>query len=329
MPKTLCKALRKDGQPCQGLGQEQFDGYCIAHGPADKVWEWRSRGGQASSTAARADKRIPDRLRGAIEKVTKGMDDLIAGEIEPAALSAITRAARALIDFHRVADAEMDLIRDEENAAAAAQVAGGIGDPDLLEKADAIAAWQNQRRIESLIVQGLVTMESPQEGTNALPAQPVLTDAGRRRFGLQRLTSYTQADFDDLKDRIFNSSFRADELRAVRGRLARMRNALEEAGRDLVHDPGPVRDPLTGQVLSEPPPGVNVGNLPDADIGENEDASKVLQDQLRQVFDLTRQLEEIYFDEIREEELFGPKEPTALPDVLAAFRALNGETRPP
>ena len=110
MPKTPCKALRKDGQPCQGLGQEKYGGYCIAHAPADKVWEWRSKGGQASSAAARADKHVPDRLRGAIEKLNKGMDDLAAGEIEPAALSALSRAARVLVNLYRLADTEMDLI---------------------------------------------------------------------------------------------------------------------------------------------------------------------------------------------------------------------------
>ena len=326
MPKILCKALRKDGQPCRGLGQEKYGGYCIAHAPADKVWEWRSRGGQASSTAARADKRIPERLRGAIEMLTKGMEDLIAGEIEPAALSALSRAARELVNLYRLADTEMDLIREEETAAAAAQVAGGVGDPDLLEKAAAVAAWQTQYRIESLIVQGLVTIETSQKGTDALP---VLTDAGRRRFGLQRLTSYTQEDFDELKERIFNSNYRSNELRAMRDHLAQMRDDLEEAGRDLLHDPGPVHDPLTGQVLSEPPAGVNVGSLPDADPGEDEDLSKILQNQIRQVIDLARELEEMYFDEIREEELFGPKKTTALPDLLAALRVLNSETRPP
>ena len=66
MSKIPCKSLRKDGQPCQGLGQPNLDGYCIAHASPEKVWEWRSRGGRASSAAARADKRIPERLRGAI-----------------------------------------------------------------------------------------------------------------------------------------------------------------------------------------------------------------------------------------------------------------------
>ena len=37
MSKTLCKSIRKDGSPCQGNGLKQFDGYCIAHAPADKT----------------------------------------------------------------------------------------------------------------------------------------------------------------------------------------------------------------------------------------------------------------------------------------------------
>ena len=62
MTSTPCNSLKRDGTPCRGNGLEQLDGYCIAHAPADKAWEWRSRGGKASSAAARADKRIPDRL---------------------------------------------------------------------------------------------------------------------------------------------------------------------------------------------------------------------------------------------------------------------------
>ena len=175
MPKTLCKSLRNDGQPCQGLGQPDLEGYCIAHAAPDKVWEWRSRGGKASSAAARADKRIPDRLRGAIEKVSQGMDDLLEGKIEPAALSAIARSARVLVDLYRLADEEMELIRGEEDAAAAAQVVGGFGAPDLLEKAGHIAAWQNQYRIDALIAQGLVTLQrggGPNKDEAPCPSSP-------------------------------------------------------------------------------------------------------------------------------------------------------------
>ncbi len=329
MPRTPCKGLRKDGNHCQGLGQSQFDGYCIAHAPADKTQEWRSRGGKASSSAARADKRIPDRLRRPIEMVTKGMEDLVEGKLKPAELSALCRAAKALADLHRLADAEMEQIREEESAAAAVQAAGGFGDPDLLDKAAAIAGWQRQYRIDSLFEQGLATLASPQTEDENLPAQPVLTDAGRRRFGYQRLTSYTQKDIDDLKEEINNSIFKAHELRAVRSLLAHMRSALEEAGRDLAHDPGPVRDPLTGQIFTEPPAGVKVGDLPAGDPGEAESVADILQDQLKQVIELTRQLEDLYLDEIREENLFGPKETPALPDLRAALHALADKDRPP
>ena len=123
MAKLPCKSLRKDGQPCQGHGHPDLDGYCIAHAAPEKVWEWRSRGGKASSTAARADKRIPERPRGAIEKVTQGMEDLLEEKIEPLALSAISRSARVLIDLYRLADEEMDQIRGEEDAVTVAQVA--------------------------------------------------------------------------------------------------------------------------------------------------------------------------------------------------------------
>ncbi len=85
MTSTPCKSLKNDGTPCRGNGLDQLDGYCIAHAPADKAWQWRSRGGKASSAAARADKRIPDRLRRAIEKLSTGMDQVLEGKLAPAA----------------------------------------------------------------------------------------------------------------------------------------------------------------------------------------------------------------------------------------------------
>ena len=92
MSSTPCKSLKKDGTPCRGNGLDQLDGYCIAHAPADKAWQWRSRGGKASSAAARADKRIPDRLRHAIDKLSTGMDRVLKGKLAPAATTAAAPA---------------------------------------------------------------------------------------------------------------------------------------------------------------------------------------------------------------------------------------------
>ena len=85
MTSTPCKSLKKDRTPCRGNGLELLDGYCIAHTPAGKAWQWRSRGGKASSAAARAHKRIPDRLRRAIEKLSTGIDQVLEGKLAPAA----------------------------------------------------------------------------------------------------------------------------------------------------------------------------------------------------------------------------------------------------
>ena len=189
MTSTPCKSLKKDGTPCRGNGLDQLDGYCIAHAPADKAWQWRSRGGKASSAAARADKRIPDRLRDAIDKVSTGMDQVLEGKLEPAALSAISRAAKVLIELYRLADHEMDLIRAEETAAAAAQVAGASGDPELLDAAAAVAAWQDQYRIDSLIDQGLVAPE-PVETQRRRPTTGPRPD--RRRQTALRLPATDQ-----------------------------------------------------------------------------------------------------------------------------------------
>ena len=174
MSKTLCISPKKDGTPCQSLGLPQYDGYCITHAPAAITREWRSRGGKASSAAARAEKRIPEHLRRPIEMVTQAMEDLVEGKIEPAALSALSRAARTLADLHRLADTEMELIHDEEIEAAAAQAAGGFGDPELLDKAAAIVAWQRRYTIESLVEQGLVTLgkRADRGRSRARPAGP-------------------------------------------------------------------------------------------------------------------------------------------------------------
>ncbi len=294
MPKTLCKALRKDGQPCQGLGQEKYGGYCIAHAPADKVWEWRSKGGQASSAAARADKRLPDRLRGPIEKLNKGMDDLAAGEIEPAALSALSRAARVLISLYRLADEEMELIRAEETAIAVAQVGGGFGDPDLLDQADAIAAWQNQYRIDSLILQGLVTLQRDETQDAQESIVPVLTSAGRQRFRCQRLSKFTQSDIDMLKDLAEDTELGGDQLPAVLIDLDKMRTALEELLTDYAPDAPPALDPLSGQPLSQLPDAVKPATVPVAGPEESEQAAKDMQELLRQANELTAETELIF-----------------------------------
>ena len=141
MAKILCKGIKRDGTPCQGQGLPSFDGYCIAHAPADKTREWRSRGGKNSSTAARADKRIT-RTTGELpsKRSNKAYLDVQEGKLDPAAYSAMCRGAKAMADLYRLADQEMELIRHEETEAAAMEVVGALGNPAILIAAAQISA---------------------------------------------------------------------------------------------------------------------------------------------------------------------------------------------
>ena len=253
MAKTPCKSVKKDGAPCQGNGLPRFDGYCIAHAPAGKTREWRTRGGKNSSTAVRSDKRIPERLRSAIEALDKGLLDVQEGNLDPAAYSAMCRGAKAMADLYRLADQEMELIRHEETEAAAMEVAGAHGDPAILTAAAKISAEHDRYRADALIEQGLALPETDLTHDSDPPGRLVLTDAGRRRFGLQQLTSFTQDDIDQIRALLERPEIDRHQCIAARNTLSEMRTSIDEAIADLARDPAPVRDALTGQTLSELP----------------------------------------------------------------------------
>lgn len=301
MPKTPCKGVKKDGTPCKGNGLPQFGGYCIAHAPAAKTREWRSRGGQNSSTAARADKRIPERLRRAFEALEQGLVDVREGNLAPTAYSAMSRGVMAMLALHRRSDKEMELIRNEETDAAAMEVVGDHGDPAILNAAAQIADWQNQIRIESLIAQGLATLEQSQDAGE--PAEPVLTDKGRRRFGYQRLTNYTQEDLDNLKYVRMERILSGRQISDLRDALAKMRAEMEEALADLARNPAPPLDPLTGQPFSQLPAGVKTGPLPAANPDSAEQAAKIIEDQLQQTKMIASEFKEDYEDELVDDTL--------------------------
>ena len=294
MPKTPCKARRIDGEPCQGHGLPEHDGYCIAHVSPDIAGEWRSRGGKASSNAARADKRIPERLRGTIDKLSQAMDDVIEGKLDPSTLSALARTARVLVQLYRLADEEMDLIRAEESATAAAQVAGVAGDPAILDAAAAITDWQKEYTLKSLIAQGLVTLEPDPAQETGEPPVHVLTAAGRQRFGYQRLAAYTQQDIDDLKELAADPDLEGNQLPAILLDLQKKRTTLEEFLTDFSPGAEPVLDPLTGQVLSQLPTAVKPATVPVAAPGEAERTAKEMQKLLRRAKAATRDIEKLY-----------------------------------
>ena len=296
MAKTQCKSVRKDGSPFQGQGLKQFDGYCIAHGPADKVRQWRSRGGKNSATAARLDKRIPKRLKDMMDMLEDGMTRVLDGTLSPAAYTAICRGAKVRIDLYRLADEEMELIRTEETQVAAAEIAGALGDLDILAAADAIVAQEDQYRLESLVHQGLATLEkslTPEE-----PPAVVLTYEGRHRFGYQDSSDSYQEEIDELKDAAQNFAYERSELSDLLQEVTETGEVLEESLANLSQQAAPPHDPLTGEPFAELPARVKPSPLVDRHVPSAELSPEVLQDQLRQVRELTREVEELKQDKL-------------------------------
>ena len=257
MAKTPCKGIKKDGTPCQGHGLPQYNGLCIAHGPTpDQTHQWRSLGGQNSSTAARLDKRTPERLKNAIDLINDAIVQVAQGEMDPARLNAMSRGAKALLDLHTFGDRDMETIRREETEQAAAQLLGIPGNLDLLETADHIAARQDRYRSQSLVDQGLAELVPSPDPDQ--PPQTVLTEEGRRRFGYRRPCQCTQAYIDDWNSLLDFDLFEITAYPDIDEELAGMEAGIEQALASADLQPSPPPDPLTGQPMTELPTGVKV-----------------------------------------------------------------------
>ena len=296
MSRTLCKSIKKNGSPCQGHGLEQFDGYCIAHAPADKTRQWRSRGGKNSATAARLDKRIPERLKDMMDMLDDGMKRLLDGTLSPAAYTAMCRGAKVRIDLYRLADEEMEAIRTEETQAAAAEIAGAHGDLDILAAADAIVAQQDQYRLESLADQGLATLErSPGQDE---PPRAVLTYKGRDRFGYHEPADSYQEAIDELNDAVQNFTYEHAELSELLQEVTETGEAIEYSLASLSQQAAPPHDPLTGQPYAELPARLKLNSVGERQVRRAELSPEVLQDQLRQVRELTCEVEALKQDKL-------------------------------
>ncbi|MXY95866.1 MAG: hypothetical protein F4Y42_20695 [Caldilineaceae bacterium SB0664_bin_27] len=298
MPKTLCKSVKLDGSPCLGHGLPQFDGLCIGHAPRDRVLEWRKRGGRNSSTAARSRKSIPEPYESVIQELRQGLSEVREGKITPAQFNAMCNGVRALAQIHRLAVEETELIHSEETEVAAMTIAGAHGDLVILKAAARISAEIDRYRAESLIQQGLAVPEPGTTLSSDAPPALVLTDAGRRRFGLQKLTSYTQDDFDQIEALFDRPQINLEKWTAADQLLSAMHTGIEEAIADLERGPAPVRDPLTGEVLTEPPAGVKVGPVNNDDEINTKAALEILKKQRRKAQLFTRILEFRYRNEL-------------------------------
>ena len=297
-PKMRCKSIKLDGSPCNGHGLPQFDGYCIGHAPADISRPWRVRGGKNSSTAARADKRLPERYQAVITAIAEGIEKVAAGTLAPAVYTAMCRGAATLTNLYQDADEEMERIHNEETQSAAAAIAGGHGDLAILKAAADITDQQNQYRAAYFIEQGLATLQPVTTPDGAERLEPTLTDAGRHRLGLQKLTSYTDDDVNALEQVALGSRFNRDQARAVYDdiatRRAAMKEALEQAKAGA--DPAPVFDPLTGRKLDQVPAGIRTGRIHTPKPGETRSDAEILQEHLERVDEIMSEFRDEYPD---------------------------------
>ena len=287
MTKNTCKSAKQYGSPCKGQGLEQFDGYCIAHGPADQNRERRAGGGKASATpatASRADKRIPERRQGVINALTEGMIQVQEGTLSPAAYSAMCKGAKELREYHRLADEEMEQIRAEETQAASAE----------------IAAQPNQDISQALVDQVLAEPEPADDEDE--PAENVLTDQGNRPLDYQRHTTDTQKDIDGLRNLVEHTFLADSKLPEVLESLTETRAAIKETLADL-QDPAPPLNSLTSQPLKELPARVQTGLPPVAKPAGAEPSRETLDDQLRQVDILVSLFKETYGEKLSQEEM--------------------------
>ncbi len=291
MTNTLCKGIRKDGSPCRGQGLDQYDGLCIAHGPApDQAFEWRSQGGKNSATAARLDKRIPERLKDMLDILDDGMQQVVEGSLSPARFTAVCRGVKMKLDVYGLADRDMDLIRAEEIQAAAAAYLDANANIDLLEAADDMAARQDRYRAEALVDQDYAEVKEPLKPGQ--PPQIVLNDKGRRRFGY-RTVDDTQRLLNEVEDELTEYDPRQSDLSEIAAQLQTMQQDVEETLSALARDDVAPFDPLTRRAVTELPAGVQTRSRLDRLIHDEVKPRERLQEQLSTIKQLMRQVEEL------------------------------------
>ena len=223
------------------------------------------------------------------------MDQVLEGKLEPAALSAISRAAKVLIELYRLADHEMDLIRSRGNRRRRRPGRRCRWRPRTPRRC------RRYRRLAGPVPDRLAHRPGPccaRTCRNARrknqPQARVLTAAGRQRFGYQRLTKYTRRDIDVCRELVIDNPPEGHDLPVALYDLYFIRKNLNELLTDCAPASPPVVDALTGQPLSRLPAAVIPATVPIVGPGQAEQAAKNLQDLLQPANELTRQIEDLY-----------------------------------
>ena len=100
---TGCRAVRRDGQPCQA-GGVQRNGWCAMHDPARQaqIAAARAEGGRNKSRAARAGKLVPSELRPVLAKLIAAVDQVEQGTLAAAQAGAMAALGGAIVRLYQV-----------------------------------------------------------------------------------------------------------------------------------------------------------------------------------------------------------------------------------
>lgn len=108
-PTTTCEAMRADGSPCT-VAPLRSGAYCFAHSPdlADRRAAARVKGGHNRSNLARGARAAvaSPPVATLIDRLTRALDDTLAGDLDARQANAAANVARALLAALEAGDVE-------------------------------------------------------------------------------------------------------------------------------------------------------------------------------------------------------------------------------
>ena len=289
-----CTGIRKDGQPCQANGLEQYGGLCLAHGPSpEQAHEWRSRGGKNSAAAVRFAKNIAEPVKELLELLKECRQKVLDGTLSAANSNAISNNVKMTLEAYSRADEVMEKERAEEVRAAAAEHLGVPANLEVLEEADRIYAQLERRRAEALVEQGFARFTEP-----AGPGQVLLNKKGQTRFGHLYYENRQQM-LEGIEDTLVQFQIDGPRLPEIPDLplLTMMLNDLQVDIEDTQSQmaqqsaEGPF-DPLTGRAFTKLPAGVKVSPTRDNYHYCLDDPHEALEEQLEYIKEVHREIED-------------------------------------
>ncbi len=105
-----CSGTRRGGEPCNAAALPGR-ALCWAHDPElrGKATEARRAGGENSSTAARAARRVPRDMADLVKRLLLAVDEVHRGELDPRRATAMAALGRAIVTVYEAGELQQRL----------------------------------------------------------------------------------------------------------------------------------------------------------------------------------------------------------------------------